>query len=201
MIDQFMRPYQEEAKYFGDAADVVTHVLAQLSKLIDVARDPLRSNDTSNKARARSQSATPRPLQSGPSKQSAHDASKIPAGFRSNERHNREREFEQDHARDKRRGRHGEEDDEFHTSSTGRRASSSRLPRQNCYRNEGTQARNPQSALQRRTETVEYKQRRVESEMPNCNRRILARSSRGVHDDIIQEKRRKLKCIEDSTAV
>ena len=23
MIDQFMRPYQEEAKYFGDATDVV----------------------------------------------------------------------------------------------------------------------------------------------------------------------------------
>ena len=132
MIDQFMRPYQEEAKYFGDAADVVTHVLAQLSKLIDVARDPLRSNDTSNKARARSQSATPRPLQSGPSEQSAHDASKIPAGFRSNERHNREREFEQDHARDKRRGRHREKDDEFHTRSTRRRASSSRLPRQHC---------------------------------------------------------------------
>ena len=55
LIDQFMRPYQYKAKDFGDAPDEVMHVMVQLSKVINDARDPLRSNNASNKARERSQ--------------------------------------------------------------------------------------------------------------------------------------------------
>ena len=59
LIDQFMRPYQEEVKELGDGGDEVTLVLARLSKLIDDAGEPLCSNDTSNGARARTQSISP----------------------------------------------------------------------------------------------------------------------------------------------
>ena len=110
IIDQFMRPYQEEAD--------VRHALAWLSEVINDARDPLRSDDTSNIARAHSQSAAPRPQQRGPSEQSEHDDSKIASGFQSDERLNSKRALVQDHTRDKRRSRRGEEDDKFHTRST-----------------------------------------------------------------------------------
>ena len=122
------------------------------------------------------QAVSPRVRQRDLSEQSAKDASKIAAWFQSNKRRIRDREFEQDCAQDKRRSRRGEETDEFHTRSNERRALSSRLTRQRCDRNKGTQAHKPQSALQRITESLEYKGRCVECEMRDCDRRILARS-------------------------
>ena len=59
LIDQFMRPYQEEVKELGDGGDEVTLVLARLSKVIGDAGEPLCSNDKSNGARARTQSMSP----------------------------------------------------------------------------------------------------------------------------------------------
>ena len=52
LIDQFMKPHQEEAKEFGDAANEATLVLALLSKVINDAAKPLRGDDTSNGVRA-----------------------------------------------------------------------------------------------------------------------------------------------------
>ena len=88
-----MRTYQEEDKEFGDAVDEVTHELARLSKVLDDAGEPLRSDDTRNGARARNQTTLSRPRQPSPSEQSAHKASKIAARFRSNKAYNCEREL------------------------------------------------------------------------------------------------------------
>ena len=87
-----------------------------------------------------------------------------------------------------------------HTRSNERRASSSRPPYQSCDCNQGTQSRKPKSETQRITKIAECEQRRVKSKIYNCDRRISAKNSCCMHDNIIQETRRKLKHIKERIA-